>query len=53
MVLSLFMFDFLVQELLEQRKSRHHLRQELSKRRSAASQNRMRIISQLAEDNRE
>ena len=39
-----------VQELLEQRGKRRAQRQELGKRRSAASQNRMRIISQLAEE---
>ena len=39
-----------VQELLEQRRQRRASRQELGKRRSAASQNRMRIISQLAEE---
>ena len=39
------------QELLEQKKLRHQQRQELSKRHSAAAQNRMRIISQLAEEN--
>jgi actin-related protein 5 len=37
-------------ELLEQRRQRRAARQELGKRRSAASQNRMRIISQLAEE---
>ena len=46
-ILSILKFP---QELLEQRKARQQLRQELSKRRSAASQNRMRIITQLAED---
>ena len=40
------------QELLEQKRQRHQRKAELGKRRSAASQNRMRIISQLgAEDN--
>ena len=39
------------QELLEQKRQRHQRKAELGKRRSAASQNRMRIISQLgAED---
>lgn len=37
-------------ELMEQRRQRRQQRQELGKRRSAASQNRMRIISQLAEE---
>ena len=35
---------------MEQRKQRRQQRTELGKRRSAASQNRMRIISQLAEE---
>ena len=39
-----------LQELTEQRRQRRQKRQELGKRRSAASQNRMRIISQLAEE---
>ena len=39
-----------LQELLEQRRQRRAQRQELGKRRSVASQNRMRIISQLAEE---
>jgi actin-related protein 5 len=38
-------------ELLDQKKSRQYQKQEYSKRRSAASQDRMRIISKLAEDN--
>lgn len=38
--------------MLEQKRQRHQRKAELGKRRSAASQNRMRIISQLgAEDN--
>lgn len=36
------------QELLEKRSSRHHRKQQLAKRRTAASQERMRMISQLA-----
>ena len=37
--------------MLEQKRHRHQRKAELGKRRSAASQNRMRIISQLgAED---
>ena len=38
------------QEIMEQKRQRQLKKQELGKRRSAASQNRMRIISQLAED---
>lgn len=38
------------QELMEQKRQRQLKKQELGRRRSAASQNRMRIISQLAED---
>ncbi|XP_019849311.1 PREDICTED: actin-related protein 5-like [Amphimedon queenslandica] len=38
-------------EILEQKRVRNQQKQEYSKRRSAASQDRMRIISQLAEDN--
>lgn len=38
-------------ELMDNKRVRLHQKQELSKRRSAASQDRMRIISQLAEDN--
>ena len=41
----------LLQELMDSKKIRVQQRQELSKRRSAASQDRMRIISQLAEEN--
>ena len=42
--------DSTPQELLDQRKQRQQQRQELGRRRSAASQNRMRLISQLAEE---
>ena len=36
------------QELIEKRAQRHLRKQQLSKRRTAASQERMRMISQLA-----
>ena len=36
------------QELMDKRAARHHRKQQLAKRRTAASQERMRMISQLA-----
>ena len=41
------------QELLEQRAARHSRKQQLAKRRTAASQERMRVISQLAKNTKE
>ena len=39
------------QELIDKRSARHLRKQQLSKRRTAASQERMRMISQLAKVN--
>ena len=40
------------QALLDKRSTRHHRKQQLAKRRTAASQERMRMISQLAKNSK-
>lgn len=40
------------QEVLDRRAARHHRKQQLAKRRTAASQERMRMISHLAKSSK-